>query len=290
MEIEFNDGTFASADLVIGCDGIHSALRSQYATDRPVYSGRIAWRGMVKMNSISEGWPFPTTSVLWMARDRHFLVFPISQNRLLNVVGFVTKDETELGDLNESWSCTGNLADMRNDFEGFEGTVQRVIDNMTSTPSKWLLNDRDSLAQWVYEDGCVVLLGDAAHAMLPYQGTFSDQSTFQNNNRKGAGAGQAIEDAYILGRAMQDYFESTDLSLGLKHWLHLYQNVRLPRAQKVQETTRVAGDVYEMQCADMKDISFEDCLPLVKERIASRMKWIWTEDIDAVYEAARSGM
>ncbi len=170
MTIEFADGTTTIADLVIGCDGIHSALRSQYATDRPIYSGRIAWRGLVDMKSIAQGWPFPTTSVQWMAQDRHFLVFPISQNKLLNVVGFVTKDKADLGDLNESWSCTGDLTDMRNDFAGFEDTVQKIIGLLTSKPSKWLLNDRDPLAEWIYEDGQVVLLGDAAHAMLPYQG------------------------------------------------------------------------------------------------------------------------
>lgn len=108
---------------IIGCDGIHSALRSQYVTDRPIYSGRIAWRGPVEVQSIAEGWRFPTKSVQWMARDRHFLVFPISQNKLLNVVGFVTKDRVELGDLKESWSCTGDIMDMRNDFAGFEETV-----------------------------------------------------------------------------------------------------------------------------------------------------------------------
>jgi salicylate hydroxylase len=86
---------------------------------------------------------------------------------------------------------------------------------------------------------------------------------------------------------MQDSFRS---SLDLKYWLHLYQKVRLPRAQKVQETTREAGDIYEMQSPDMKGLPFEACMPLVKERIASRMKWIWTADIDAVYEAARSSL
>jgi 2-polyprenyl-6-methoxyphenol hydroxylase-like FAD-dependent oxidoreductase len=170
VTIEFADGSTANADLVIGCDGIHSNLRTQYATDRPIYSGRIAWRGLVEMKSISEGWPFETTSVQWMAPDKHFLVFPISQNKLLNVVGFVTRDKSQLGELKESWSCTGDIADMRKDFAGFENTVQKVMDNLTSIPSKWLLNDRDPLAQWVYEDGRVVLVGDAAHAMLPYQG------------------------------------------------------------------------------------------------------------------------
>jgi len=171
VTIEFTDGTIGDADLIIGCDGIHSALRSQYVTDRPIYSGKIAWRGLVEVQSIAEGWPFPTKSVQWMAQDRHFLVFPISQNKLLNVVGFVTKDRVELGDLKESWSCTGDIMDMKKDFSGFEETVQGVIDKLTSTPSKWLLNDRDPLAEWVYEDGQVVLVGDSAHAMLPYQGT-----------------------------------------------------------------------------------------------------------------------
>lgn len=129
------------------------------------------------MESITEGWPFPTKSVQWMDQDRHFLVFPISKNRLLNVVGFVTKEENGLGGLKESWSWTGDIADMRKDFAGFEETVQRVIDKLSSTPSKWLLNDRDPLAEWVYEDGQVVLVGDAAHAMLPYQGMNQDPYT-----------------------------------------------------------------------------------------------------------------
>jgi salicylate hydroxylase len=102
--------------------------------------------------------------------------------------------------------------------------------------------------------------------------------------KSGAGAGQAIEDGYILGRAMHDFFKS---SVDIHRWLHLYQQVRLPRAQKVQETTREAGDIYEMQSPDMKGLTFESCMPLVKTRIESRMKWIWTEDIDAAYESAR---
>jgi salicylate hydroxylase len=82
---------------------------------------------------------------------------------------------------------------------------------------------------------------------------------------------------------MQDFFKS---SVDIKDWLHLYQEVRLPRAQKVQETTREAGDIYEMQSPDIRGLTFNDYMPLVKARIESRMKWIWMEDIDAVYDAA----
>lgn len=86
---------------------------------------------------------------------------------------------------------------------------------------------------------------------------------------------------------MQDFLKS---SVDIKQWLHLYQEVRLPRAQKVQETTREAGDIYEMQSPDMIGLTFEECMPLVKTRIESRMKWIWTEDIDAAYETARKAL
>lgn len=103
----------------------------------------------------------------------------------------------------------------------------------------------------------------------------------------GAGAGQAIEDGYVLGRAMSDYFHSTGTE-GLRRWLELYEIVRLPRTQKAQQTAREAGDVYEMQAGDMTGQTYEECLPLVKLRLQDRMKWIWTEDIDTAYEKARS--
>ena len=41
---------------------------------------------------------------------------------------------------------------------------------MDERPSKWILNDREPLEQWVWASGKVVLMGDAAHAMLPHQG------------------------------------------------------------------------------------------------------------------------
>lgn len=91
---------------------------------------------------------------------------------------------------------------------------------MPTNPSKWLISDREPLEDWIWAGGRVVLLGDAAHAMLPHQG---------------AGAGQAIEDSWILGRVLQDMFRATALMTEppkLEQWMRLYQSVRLPRAQK----------------------------------------------------------
>jgi salicylate hydroxylase len=103
--------------------------------------------------------------------------------------------------------------------------------------------------------------------------------------RKGAGAGQAIEDGYILGRALQDYFKSMSPSGGgqLRAWTQVYQDVRLPRAQRVAMTSRDAVEIYQAQADMMKDLPFDQCVPEIRKRLMSRMKWVWTDDIDAEY-------
>jgi salicylate hydroxylase len=171
--LEFEDGTNAKANLVIGCDGIHSAVRAQFTTDCPDYSGRIAFRGLVPISDIENWWGFETYSVTWLGKNRHFLCFPISQNKTLNIVAFVAEKEENLGDLRESWTAVGKKQDVFEAFQGFEERVQKLIQLMPDEPSKWLINDRKPLDQWTYLGGKVVLLGDAAHAMTPHQGQFS---------------------------------------------------------------------------------------------------------------------
>ncbi|KAJ9641703.1 hypothetical protein H2204_002765 [Knufia peltigerae] len=273
VHIEFENGTTAKANLVIGCDGIHSAVRAQFARDNPEYSGRIAYRGLVPISEIEDWWGFETYSVTWLGKNRHFLCFPISQNKTLNIVAFVAEKEENLGDLKESWTALGEKAEVFEAFKGFEEKVQKLIQLMPEQPSKWLINDRKPLDQWVYLGGKVVLLGDAAHAMTPHQG---------------AGAGQAIEDGYILGRALQDYLRASSSTneRSLEAWMSLYQDVRLPRAQKVQRTSRDAVEVYQAQADIMKDLPFDQCVPEIHKRVINRMKWVWTDDIDAEYEQA----
>jgi salicylate hydroxylase len=103
----------------------------------------------------------------------------------------------------------------------------------------------------------------------------------------GAGAGQAIEDGYILGRALQDFFRSECPEEGaLEAWAQLYQDVRLPRAQKVARTSREAVEIYQAQADIMKDLPFEDCVPEINKRLMNRMRWVWTDDVDSEYDQA----
>lgn len=272
MEISFRDGTTAGADLLIGSDGIHSEVRKQFITGKALYSGKIAYRGVVPIDRLPrDTWPGRSWSVIWMARHKHFLVFPISRSRSLNIVAFISKREDEIPDLRESWTSTCSRRELEADFGDCEQTVRDVIALMPERPSKWRINDHEPVPTWVFLGGKVALLGDACHATTPHQG---------------AGAGQAVEDGYILSRALSDWL-SRGREGPLGAWMELYQRVRLPRAQKVVTTSREAGELYEFESPDLVDLPYDEAAPIVAERLQERLKWLWDEDLDAVYERER---
>lgn len=160
---------------------------------------------------------------------------------------------------------------MEADFSDFDETVQKIIQLMPQRPSKWRINDHEPVPQWTFLEGKVVLLGDACHATTPHQG---------------AGAGQAIEDGYILSRALADWM-SRGRKESLGQWMELYQQIRLPRAQKIVATSRQAGALYEFESPNLIDLPYEEAAVLVSEELKIRMNWIWKEDLDAIYYKQR---
>ncbi|KAL2867833.1 uncharacterized protein BJX67DRAFT_371797 [Aspergillus lucknowensis] len=273
--VTFADGTTTSANLVIGADGIHSVVRSHYVSDNPQFGGMVVYRGLCDMSKIKDQWTLPTYACVFVAPGKHFLTFPISSNKILNVVGFVSTPFENLGDVQESWTLAGDKGAVEEEFKDFAPIVQSVIRNMDTNPLKWILFDRNSSPEWIFAEGKVALLGDAAHAMCPHQG---------------AGAGQALEDGYIIGRALHDYFQdskSTDVG-SVRRQLQLYHSIRFPRSEKVQVTSRQAGDLYQMKTPELAGLSYDDGLPTVKAKIENRMQWIWGEDLDEVYNRARA--
>ncbi|EME41176.1 hypothetical protein DOTSEDRAFT_176174 [Dothistroma septosporum NZE10] len=273
VRLHFSDDTSHEADLVIACDGIHSAIRHQFVQDDPQFSGWIAYRGIVPLPSL-DPWPFSEYNILWVAKHKHFLIFPISANKELNIVAFVIKSEDQADGVKESWTSTCDRRELEVDFAEFEGEVQKIIKLLPQKSSKWRINDRPALGQWHYMDGKVILLGDAAHATTPHLG---------------AGAGQSFEDGWVLGRALSEYLTNSPRPhfMSLSTMADLYQRVRLPRAQMVQTASRMAGNSYELQTDHFRALSYDACLPLLAEQTEKRMRTVWEEDLDSVYETAR---
>jgi salicylate hydroxylase len=221
--VSFENGAVAEADLVIAADGIHSVLQqSVVPPSRPVFSGSVAYRGLVPHERIPH-WPTDRW-LMWLGKDKHFLTFPVRAGQLINFVGFVPAD----AEMKESWSAPGDPEALRSEFDGWDPRIASLLQDVRLT-FRSALYDRDPLPTWT--KGHLTLLGDAAHPMLPHLGQ---------------GANQSIEDgmalATILARADKGNFPTALLA---------YERLRRARVAAVQQGSRENGLRYDSAYADL---------------------------------------
>ena len=221
--VSFANGAVVEGDLVVAADGIHSELRPYvYPPSRPVFSGSVAYRGLVPHELIPH---WPTGSwLMWLGKGKHFLAFPVRAGTLINFVGFVPADK----EMKESWSAPGSPDTLRQEFAGWDPRIGSVLQHVQTT-FRSALYDRDPLPTWTL--GRLTLLGDAAHPMLPHLGQ---------------GANQSIEDgmalATILARADRKTAPAALLA---------YERLRCERVAQVQRGARENGLRYDSIYADL---------------------------------------
>jgi len=245
------------ADAVVGADGIHSALNPLVATPEPPrFSGLCAFRCLVPAEAAP---PLALRAVqtLWLGPGRHFVHYPISSGRFVNVVAIVPAGEWRT----ESWTAPGDVADLRREFEGWDPRLQQLAAAATET-RRWALYDRTPIASWVR--GRAALLGDAAHAMLPF---FAQ------------GAAQALEDALVLAECLRGAEADT-----LPAALVRYDTIRRPRASRVQRMSR--GREVRNHLADGPEQQARDA-ELARGNPLADSAWLYGHDLDADLAAAR---
>ena len=208
VALTFADGSEAEADAVIGADGVHSLIRDYVAgPEQPRFTGRLAYRTTFPV-SLLRGVDIGTSRTKWWGKDRHIVIYYVTAKQ--DEVYFTTS-QPEKADwmTKESWSTTGDLAELRAAFSIFHSDVQKVL---AAAPQvhKWGIYERDPLPVW--SKGNVALLGDACHPMTPYMVS---------------GAAMALEDAAVLARAV-DQADTLDGAF------RLYEQARKPRASMVQ--------------------------------------------------------
>ena len=179
--------------LLVGADGIHSAVRAQMHPAQPPihWGGALMWRGTTWAKPIRTG-----ASFVGLGTDRHRIVFyPISHPRpedgfaMINWIAEVTMDNAE-GWKQRGWFREVSIDDFAHHFDGWVWDWLDVPGLLRGAAGAYEnpMIDRDPVPTW--QDGPVALLGDAAHAMYP---------TGSN------GASQAIVDARVLGAAMIEH-------------------------------------------------------------------------------------
>ena len=226
--VDFADGTTATADVVIGADGIHSVLQGFVVEPaEPIFSGVVAYRGLVPR---LDGYPAGTLR-MWVGESKHFLVFPVRAGQLLNYVGFVPSDTS----VRESWSAAGDQAALAAQFAGWDPVIGEVIAAISGPGGsgfQWGMYDRAPLPRW--SSGRLTLLGDAAHPMLPHLGQ---------------GVNQALEDAVALATLLGARASSADVPRSLT----AYEQLRRDRTARVQLGSRRNGAGYDSSGRQLTD-------------------------------------
>jgi salicylate hydroxylase len=218
-EVEFADGGRVEADLVVGADGIHSAVRTAlFGADAPRFTGHVAYRGLVPAERVAH-LPLERNCTVWPGQGSHLVHYFVAAGRLLNVV-CITEEHSWT---HESWTDEGDVTQLRETYAGWHPVVTGIVDTV-DTPLKWALFDRDPLPHW--SRGPVTLLGDACHAMLPYAGQ---------------GAAQAVEDAAVLAECLVAL-----ASRGVGRALAYYEAFRRGRTSKIQAMSRANGHRFHL--------------------------------------------
>ncbi|PDH55777.1 MAG: flavin-dependent oxidoreductase [SAR116 cluster bacterium MED-G06] len=192
--VETPDGTIReTARLLIGADGIHSAIRAQMHPDQaPIHwGGAMLWRGTSLAKPVRTG-----SSFIGLGTHEHrMVIYPISAPdpdtglALINWIAEVTYDDVDTAD-RSGWFTRVEIEDFIHHFEDWTydwldvPALIRGADAAYENP----MIDRDPVPTWV--DGPVALMGDAAHPMYP---------TGSN------GASQAIIDARVIGAAFLEH-------------------------------------------------------------------------------------
>ena len=226
VEAVLEDGSVERGSVLVGADGIHSAVRdSMRATDDAGAgddSGYAAWRGLVPAERAA-ALGIERRSYIWLGPGRSVVLYYVSGGRLVNWVGIGSSAEAT----RESWSATGSVDALLADHVGWHPQIVGLL-AATERPFVTRLRDRAPLPSWV--SGRVVLLGDAAHAMLPYHAQ---------------GAVQSLEDAWVLARLIS--IAARDGGAGaIDTALHRFQSLRHDRTTQVQAYSRSAQDWYHV--------------------------------------------
>jgi salicylate hydroxylase len=213
---EFADGSSVEADIIVGADGIHSAVRTAlFGPDAPRFTGKICYRSVIPTALVRGGAP---SSVIadngqWLGPHGTIVLYPLRGEELINVVCHYDDDSYR----HESWVTECSRDEVLARYTGWHESLLRLFE-AGQTWYKWALYDRDPIPAWT--SGRVTLLGDAAHPMLPYLGQ---------------GACQALEDGSVLGLALAASPSDPVAALSV------YERVRRPRASRVVLTARARG-------------------------------------------------
>ncbi|KAG7095080.1 hypothetical protein E1B28_005868 [Marasmius oreades] len=297
INLHFDDGSSHVCDVLVGADGIKSITRACMLREKasearikgrppqeintlencihPEFSGYVVYRSVVpreKLVGNASDTLLPKSPVLYVGKDSFILAYPIALGQMMNLVLFDFKKESRGSLYPGRWSevVDSDQVHTVSSFEKWEPQAQAWLKCMHN-PTKWAVHTVKPLPTFISRN--VVLLGDAAHAFTPHQGT---------------GAGQAIEDAYVLAELLGHPHTTRET---IPRALKIYDSIRRPWTQTVAEKARANGSYLTL---DFEGFDFEGAsedaiktqLGRMSEIIIDDWRWSWNSSVQESLENA----
>ncbi|QGK68664.1 FAD-dependent monooxygenase [Allosaccharopolyspora coralli] len=214
--VTFEDGGKETADLVVGAEGIRSAVRAQLFADvEPVFAHAHAHRAVISADD-----------TYGLVADDNFRMYQGDNGSLVYFLPLRHRDQVSFDITapsdDDSWRPEVTVDEIAGLLTGFDERLQKIARNLNpAAVTSRGVYDIDSLDRWHTDS--VVLIGDAAHAMLHHQGQ---------------GANQTIQDSSALAEALQE-------ADSVKNALALYESRRKPTTDALQHVSRQEWDSKE---------------------------------------------
>ncbi|MEM6589499.1 MAG: FAD-dependent monooxygenase [Pseudomonadota bacterium] len=247
--VRMKDGAEAEPDLVIGADGLHSVVRHAVCGSlAPFFTGQTAWRALVP--NIADR---PPEACVHMGPKRHVVSYPLRGGEMLNLVAVQEREDW----VEEGWSQEDQPDNLRAAFADFGREVQAMLAAVDRV-HLWGLFRHPVARDWYR--GRAVLLGDAAHPMLPFLAQ---------------GANMALEDAWVLS-------ETLSLPGRLETRLAAYQTRRRDRVVKVADAAQGNAWKYHLSSPPIRWAAHQAIRlggALMPDRMMGQFSWLYEHDV-----------
>ncbi|KAH6981805.1 hypothetical protein BKA56DRAFT_354646 [Ilyonectria sp. MPI-CAGE-AT-0026] len=223
--VTLESGETVAGDVIIGADGVHSAVRTAVLGEeqKAIPTGISAYRMLIpteRLGNLSAPKklidPLDPSTTMIIGHDRRVIMGPGRGAKMYGIVALVPDEKMAESSSSDSWVEAGSMEKLREAYADFPGWLHEIF---AAAPDLglWQLRDIDPLPRWVR--GRIILIGDAAHAMLPTQGQ---------------GASQSIEDA----EALRAFLGSSPAKSDVQAALERVFAVRRERAGLIQKYSR----------------------------------------------------
>ena len=269
LVLTFADGTAAAADILLGSDGIHSAVRTFYVPEsRTSWTGWVTFRSVFPLSHVSHIKDLPGEANHFWGPDRTLFVSPLGKD-LFTVVGSYQSDPDapDAPYKNATWDQEGDVGVLRELYKDWSPLTRAIID---ATPYTRIYPNTagHGLDTWIFGDGRVTLAGDAAHA---HGGAFA------------AGGSLALDDAWALAAAIRHVFPDSATTLPTSSevafaW-ELYEETRKAHTDKV---IRVVHEGNKKKVERQGTTESDEQL---RARMISRgdVSWLHEHDVEAEF-------